>query len=135
MEANMAKEYNPVYDLNADGIIDDADVDILKHYMSMVQVDYTDPLSVQADFNGDGVITGAELSMLFDYHGAMSPDYGDPGVWQRREEESLQANIDRYEEMKKNLRGEENKTMFLVGALIFGLVLMSGNKPKSRRRR
>ena len=131
----MAKEYNPVYDLNGDGIIDDADVDILKQYMSVVQVDYSDPLSVQADFNDDGAITGAEFSMMLEYYGSMRSDYGDPDVWKRRDEEILQANIDRAAEIKRKIWWEETKTMILVGGLILGVVIMSGKKPKSRRRK
>jgi hypothetical protein len=55
--------YDPQYDLNRDGFVDQLDIDIAIQYMNTA-VNPNDPISVQADFNHDGYIDELDFSLL-----------------------------------------------------------------------
>lgn len=61
--------YDAKYDLNKDGVIDDADFDIFQSYF-MQEVDPYDPMSVACDFNGDGIINISDYGLFAVHYGA-----------------------------------------------------------------
>lgn len=67
-----------VYDLNKDGKVDQADVEILKQYFGKA-VDPSDPLSVACDFNHDGVIDISDFGELSLYAGVLKGDINGDG--------------------------------------------------------
>jgi hypothetical protein len=66
----MMAVYDPKYDLNKDGKIDQLDMDILTTYYGMV-VDPSDPMSVASDFNNDGIINVLDYGALVEHLGAV----------------------------------------------------------------